>query len=158
MATNSSILAWKIPQRNPVSYSWSYHRELDTTEWLSIAQWVPLWLFVLFWLHLGISASSDPTALLGVALCSQFLIRAPLAGTAVSQILLLIANHAAEIMGRCRWLRSNINLSLSLLGFLCHFILMQMETCLWFMDQTKKKKRKSHTHFKLPRKDYNNVA
>lgn len=48
---------------------------------------------------LGISASSDPTALLGVALSSQFLVRAPLAGTAISQILLLIANHAAGIMG-----------------------------------------------------------
>ena len=157
MATNSSILAWKIPwTEEPVSYSSSDHRELDTTEWLSIAQWVPLWVFVLFWLHPWDFCIFWSYSLTYYGPLSQFLVRAPLAGPAVSQILLLIANHAAGIMGRYRWFRSNINLSLNLLGFLCHLF-----SCKWRHtcgSWVKPKKKKSHTHFKLPRKDYSNVA
>ena len=39
MATQSSILAWRIPQRSLVDYSPRDGKESDMTEWLSTHSW-----------------------------------------------------------------------------------------------------------------------
>ena len=37
MATHSSILAWRIPQRSLTGYSLWGHKEMDKTEWLTLS-------------------------------------------------------------------------------------------------------------------------
>ena len=52
MATHSSILAWKIPQRSLVGYSPWGHKESDTTEQLTLSQYrlqLEVALFYPFW-------------------------------------------------------------------------------------------------------------